>query len=82
MSEDQIPNTPPLKQFTSEVLPSYDAYMSDMSTIWKARCAAYMVGHFAEHVWFYYNYHDPSQLQGKTTRAEDYVVYLAETHDC
>ena len=51
MSEDQIPNTPPLEQFTSEVLPSYDAYMSDMSTIWKARCAAYMVGHFAEHVW-------------------------------
>ena len=34
MSKDQIPNTTPQEQFRHDVLPPYEAYMSDKGTKW------------------------------------------------
>lgn len=81
MSKDQIPNTTPQEQFRRDVLPPYEAYMTDRGTEWLARAAGNAVAHFAENVHKYYKYHDPSQLHGKIKRAEDFVKHLAATHD-
>ena len=62
------------------MLPSYEDYMRDKGTVWKARCVAYMVGHFAEHVWVYYKHYDKTQLHGQTKTPAYYVSYMARKH--
>lgn len=59
-----IPTTPPCETFVNEVIPAYEAYIADPSVIWKAKAAAYMVGHFHEWAFSYYNTHEPARLNG------------------
>ena len=81
MNAKPVPNTTPQDQFRDDVVPPYEAYMSDMGSQWKARAAGNAVAHFAEHVWVYYDYHDPSQLHGATS-PEEYVEYMANNNHC
>ena len=81
MSKDQIPNTTPQEQFRHDVLPPYEAYMSDKGTEWLARAAGDAVAHFAEHVYVYYHYHDQAELHGAES-PEEYVDYLADNNHC
>jgi len=81
MSEAPIPNTTPKEQFEDEVLPAYNAYMADKNCQWKARCATYMLGHFAEHVWYYYRYYEDEKTIGGRKKPETFVNYLAKEHD-
>jgi hypothetical protein len=81
MGSGPVPSTAPQDQFSSDVLPPYDAYMSDMGAEWKAKAAGSAAAYFAEHVWIYFRHHDPSQIHG-TSSAEGYVIHLANSHGC
>ncbi len=76
------PNTTPQEQFEGEVLPCFEAYMEDKCTIWKARCATYIVGHFAEHVWYYYKYHNNKEIVGKAGNAGNFVKNFVKDNEC
>lgn len=82
MSEAPIPNTTPEEQFKDEVLSCCRAYMADKNSQWKARCAMYMLAHFAEHVWYYYTYHEDEKTVGGRKKAETFIRYLAKKYQC
>lgn len=76
-----IPSTPPIEQLTDDVLPPYKDFLSDNTARHKARASANALAHFSEHVFEYFNHHDPARLSGKTT-AKDFVSFLARTEQC
>ena len=65
-----IPTEPPEKTFTEEVLPSYEQYLADPGSVWKAKCAAFFAGHLLEWVFLYYEHHDPSRLYDAANLAD------------
>ena len=81
MNNGPLPSTPPKDQFVTDVLPPYHDFVAAPTLEYRAKAAANALAHFAEHVFVYYNYHDPSVLAG-TTRAADFVSYLARTEQC
>ncbi len=81
MNNRPLPSTPPKDQFVADVLPPYHDFLADPTLEHRAKAAANALAHFAEHVFVYYHYHDPSVLAG-TTRAADFVSYLARTEQC
>jgi len=82
MNNGTLPSTPPKGQFVTDVLPPYHDFVAAPTLEHSAIAAANALAHFAEHVFVYYQHHAPSVLAG-TTRAADFVSYLARTeqHD-
>lgn len=79
-----MPPTPterPEETFVNEVIPSYEHYMADRGCKWKAKCAAYAVGHFPEWMFEYYNYHDQARLQGAAGSSQFRDILYGQCRD-
>lgn len=81
MKNGPVPSTTPKDQFVVDVLPCYRDFLADPTLEHRAKAVANALAHFAEHVFVYYQYHDPSVLAG-TARAADFNSLLARTKQC
>lgn len=67
--------------FENEVIPSYQHYVTDRGSKWKAKSAAYAVGHFPEWMFKYYSFQDQARLQGAASLSQFRDILFGQCPD-